>query len=118
MSRRGSYGTMADRLAATRDAQAHRDAQNPHGTGDVTRDVTQGVTKDVTRAAPATGEELVDRPRPHQVRHVWVTTEEGRIAGLLIEWRHDSTGWRGRCVYPHGHLVVEDWVPAAQLEPT
>lgn len=110
MSRRGNYGTMADRLAATRDAQAHRDAQNPQGAGDATRDVAS--------AALATGEELVDRPRPHQVRHVWVSTEEGRIAGLLIEWRHDSTGWRGRCVYPHGHLVVEDWVPATQLEPT
>lgn len=116
MSRRGNYGTMADRLAATRDAQAHRDAQNPHGTGDATREVTREEL--ATGAALATGEELVDRPRPHQVRHVWVTTEEGRIAGLLIEWRHESTGWRGRCVYPHGHLVVEDWVPVTQLEPT
>ena len=113
---------MADRLAATRDTQAHRDAHNHHDTGDGTGDTTGAVTSAVTSAVTgeqlATGEELVDRPRPHHVRHVWVTTEEGRIAGLLIEWRHDSTGWRGRCVYPHGHLVVEDWVPAAQLEPT
>ena len=105
MNRRASYGTMADRLAATHDAQVHRDA--------LVTDEELAIDD-----ARATSEELVDRPRPHDVRHVWVTTSEGRMAGLLIEWRHDSTGWRGRCVYPLGHLVVEDWVPAAQLEPS
>lgn len=83
MNKRGSYGSMADRLAATRDDQAADDQP------------TQ---------------------RPSDVRHVWVITGEGRLAGLLIEWRHDPDGWSGRCVFPRGRMVVEDWVPDAQLE--
>lgn len=86
MNKHGNYGSMADRLAATRDAKAARDQQT-------------------------------QRPRPPDVRHVWVTTMEGHLAGLLLEWRHDPDGWFGRCVFPRGRLVVEDWVPAAQLKP-
>lgn len=89
MNERGSYGSMADRLAATRDAQATRDDQ--------------------------AADDQPTQP-PSEVRHVWITTGEGRVAGLLIEWRHDPDAWFGRCVFPRGRMVVEDWVPAAQLE--
>ena len=108
---RGHHGSMADRLAATRDAQTHRASpagQDPQSTRDELA---------IEDAKATIGGEPVDRPRPHDVRHVWVTTEEGRMAGLLIEWHYGDAGWRGRCVYPHGHLVVEDWVLAAQLQP-
>ncbi len=69
----------------------------------------------------------VDRPRPAGRRHCWVTgraAHPGRWPGLLVEWRRGpgaAPGWEGRVVYvvglPSGRaLLVEDWVPAAELE--
>jgi hypothetical protein len=42
--------------------------------------------------------------------------------GLLVEWREDATGWRGRVVYvaglrAGGWVVVEEWLPASALTP-
>lgn len=61
-------------------------------------------------------------------RHCWVLDSADRQgvkrAGLLVEWRRsprDGT-WEGRVVNvarlrPEGWASVEEWVPAALLEP-
>jgi hypothetical protein len=55
-----------------------------------------------------------------RVRHCWVTDEHGRLPGLLLEWRRMVSGWQGRVVRPileEGQwVVVEEWLPAHQLE--
>ena len=58
---------------------------------------------------------------PPTIRHCWVTDSHGRLPALLLEWRRREDGWHGRVVRPaieHGEwLVVEEWLPAAMLEP-
>ncbi|MGK5114913.1 MULTISPECIES: hypothetical protein [unclassified Geodermatophilus] len=56
-------------------------------------------------------------------RHCWVHDPPGAPGvwpGLLVEWRQADGGWLGRVTYavagPHGPVLVEAWVPAAQLE--
>ena len=53
------------------------------------------------------------------VRHCWVTDENGRQPGLLLEWRRTASGWQGRVVRPvlehGGWIVAEEWVPAELL---
>jgi hypothetical protein len=56
-------------------------------------------------------------------RHCWVhdpPDAPGVWPGLLVEWRQADGGWLGRVTYavagPHGPVLVEAWVPAAQLE--
>lgn len=77
------------------------------------------------RSARMRGEELIAPPErtPDQVRHVWVTTEHGRHAGLHLEWRKVAAGWQGRVVHPipdpgpaGGWIVVEEWIDARSLE--
>ncbi len=65
-------------------------------------------------------------PAKQPIRHVWVmqTREYGALspwAGLLIEWRRDSTGkWFALVAVVSGgvgnHLGVR-WIPADQLVP-
>jgi len=54
------------------------------------------------------------------IRHCWVTGRDGRLPGLLREWRQRPDGWHGRVVRPvredDGWQVVEEWLPAALLE--
>ena len=70
---------------------------------------------------------LVDRvagtPRPApppSVKHCWVTGPMGRLPGLLLGWRQGAEGWQGRVVHPvlesSGWALVEEWLPAEQLE--
>jgi hypothetical protein len=49
------------------------------------------------------GEEIPSAP---PIRHCWVTDSNGRLPGLLLEWRQVEGEWRGRVVRP----VLEDWV--------
>ena len=60
--------------------------------------------------------------RPPEVKHCWVVTSCGPLPGLLLAWRHDEElGWLGRVVRPardeDGWLLMEDWLPAAELRP-
>jgi hypothetical protein len=61
-------------------------------------------------------------PRPPQARHCWVNDEHGRNPALLLEWRRVASGWQGRVVRPvldgSAWIVVEEWLPAEQLEAT
>jgi hypothetical protein len=70
---------------------------------------------------------VADGPAPAG-RHCWVLDAADRHgvkrAGLLLEWRRSSTEgtWEGRVVYvaqlrPESWASVEEWVPAALLEP-
>jgi hypothetical protein len=95
---------MADRLAATRQAMTREEA---------------GIDAQVAAAPaqPAAPLRSAEPTRPADVRHVWVHTEDGRVAGLLVEWRQTRAAWFGRCVYPQGRVVVEEWIAAALLEP-
>lgn len=60
--------------------------------------------------------------RPPDVKHCWVVSSGGPLPGLLLGWRQDEeSGWLGRVVRPvrgeHAWLVVEDWLPVAELRP-
>ncbi len=93
MNKRGSYGPMAERVAAGR----------PPGPG-----------------SPARSAEGSTASTP-PVRPCWVNGSEGRLPGLLLEWRQRPDGWHGRVVHPvedgQGWLVVEEWLPAGLLDP-
>ncbi len=82
MNKRGSWGSMTERLAATQSA-AH--------------------------------------PEAPQIKHCWVTDRQGRLPGLLLEWRHLDGTWRGRVVRPihegDSWAIVEEWLPAELLDP-
>jgi hypothetical protein len=97
MNKRGGhgYGTMAERIAATKAAAA---------------------PPSITAPEPPTP------PRgPGALRHCWVDHEHGRVPGLLIEWRRTASGWQGRVVHPvldpagAGWILVEEWLPATAL---
>jgi hypothetical protein len=61
------------------------------------------------------------RPRDPPIWHCWVTDSNGRLPGLLFWWRQVEGEWRGRVVHPvqdeAGWAVVEEWLPAALLDP-
>ena len=65
------------------------------------------------------------RPEPVPavpIKHCWVTGVEGRVPGLLLEWRKRPDGWHARVVRPiqdgaGGWVVVEEWLPAGLLDP-
>ena len=82
MNKRGSWGSMADRVMHPND----------------------------TRSAPP-------------IKHCWVTDRHGRLPALLLEWRRTEAGFQGRVIHPvagadGGWVVVEEWLPAAVLDPT
>jgi len=59
---------------------------------------------------------------PGDVKHCWVATPGGPVPALPVGWRHDQElGWLGRVVRrvrdQHGWLVMEDWLPSAELRP-
>ena len=60
-------------------------------------------------------------PEPPSVKHCWVTDRHGRLPGLLLEWRQRGGAWHGRVVRPvqegEAWVVVEEWLPAALLDP-
>jgi len=97
MNKRGGhgYGTMAQRIAATKAA-----------------------------AAPARPDAPLPQPRgPDALKHCWVDHQHGRVPGLLIEWRRTAGGWQGRVVHPvrdpvegAGWILVEEWLPATALD--
>jgi hypothetical protein len=100
MNKRGGhgYGTMAERIAATKAAAA-------------------GPRPPAPPAPPAP-------PRgPEALRHCWVRGDHGRLPALLLEWRRTASGWQGRVVHPvpdqvegSGWILVEEWLPAAALD--
>jgi hypothetical protein len=56
-------------------------------------------------------------------RHCWVhdpPDAPGTWPGLLVEWRQRDDGWHGRVAYAvdgdRGPVLVEAWLPAAQLQ--
>lgn len=61
------------------------------------------------------------RPEAPPIRHCWVTDSNGRLPGLLLEWRQVQGEWRGRVVHPvlddGAWVVVEEWLPAGLLDP-
>ena len=54
------------------------------------------------------------------VKHCWVTDRDGRLPGLLLEWRRTASGWQARVVRPVFEtgmwIVVEEWLPAELLD--
>jgi hypothetical protein len=95
MNKRGGhgYGTMAERIAATR--------------------ANDGAPRGSEPAPPA-------RRGPESLKHCWVNGDHGRLPALLLEWRRTASGWQGRVVHPvpdgDGWILVEEWLPAAALD--
>lgn len=56
---------------------------------------------------------------PAPVKRCWVDGRDGRVPGLLLEWRRTPSGWRGRVVYPVSEgaswAIVDEWLPAELL---
>jgi hypothetical protein len=99
MNKRGGhgYGTMAERIAATKAAAP-------------------------SRPEPEARSEPPVRRGPEALKHCWVDHDHGRVPGLLIEWRRTASGWQGRVVHPvrdpldsTGWILVEEWLPATAL---
>jgi hypothetical protein len=95
MNKRGSYGSMADRVARSHGAE--QPAAPPP----------------VPPAPPA--------PPLPAVKHCWVSDGHGRLPALLLEWRRAESGYQGRVVRPvpdaDGWVLVEEWLPADRLGP-
>ncbi|WP_210651359.1 hypothetical protein [Nocardioides sp. SYSU D00065] len=118
MSRKSNgHGTLADRVAATRAAEAERSA-GQHGTAafhgnrptawaDVLRDVEP----------PPAAEALA----PPDYKHCWYDGPHGRQAALLLEWRALDGYYHGRiavaALEPDGWGIVEMWVEQGMLSP-
>jgi hypothetical protein len=106
MNKRGGhpYGTMAERIAATK-AAAASPAPDP-------------------APAPASAAPSPEPGRgPDRLRHCWVRDQHGRLPALLLEWRRTASGWQGRVVHPvpdpaglGGWILVEEWLPAGTLD--
>ena len=72
---------------------------------------------------------MADRVKPPSdtrsappIKHCWVRDPQGRLPGLLLEWRRTEGGFHGRVVHPvaeadGGWVVVEEWLPAEVLDP-
>lgn len=73
------------------------------------------------RTARAQRPEQPTAPPDHGVKHVWVVDEHGRNPGLLHRWDRVASGWRGYVTHPivvgDGWVLVDEWLPAEQLEP-
>lgn len=84
MSKRGSWGPMADRV---------RNSAN--------------------QASPAVA-------LPVDLKHCWVTDQNGRLPALLLAWRRVADEFEGRVVRlvweDEGWTVVAEWLPATMLE--
>ncbi len=109
MNKRGGhgYGTMAERIAATKAAAS----------ASASASLTAAPVK---RPSPsATGIPASGRG-PESLKHCWVDHEHGRVPGLLLEWRRTASGWQGRVVHPvrdpTGWILVEEWLPATALD--
>lgn len=92
MNKRGSYGSMAERVA-------------------------RSGTPSSTESDPQT---VLDDPSAPSLKHCWVTDGHGRLPALLLEWRRRGGGWHGRVVRPvlddEGWVIVEEWLPAEVLQ--
>jgi hypothetical protein len=78
--------------------------------------MAERVASSDTTATPAAPD------RPGSLKHCWVLDGEGRLPGLLLEWRRGERGFEGRVVHavddPQlGWIVVEEWVSAERLGP-
>jgi hypothetical protein len=74
------------------------------------------------QAAPEASPTSDPREALWQLKHCWVVDEHGRLPALLLGWRRLESGFQGRVIRPVwetelGWVVVEEWLPAQQLEP-
>ena len=91
-----------------------------------------GITAPSHQPSPVPPEEHVGRPvaaypatgESGEGRHCWVRNPPdypGVWPGLLVEWRQRHGAWQGRVTYavtgPDGPALIENWLPAARLEP-
>jgi hypothetical protein len=57
---------------------------------------------------------------PSGVKHCWVIDHNGRLPGLLLEWRRIGDHYDGRVVRlmhdGDAWIVVEEWLPQTMLE--
>lgn len=111
---RKNRGTVADRAAVS---QEHADHGQRGSLG-----LGHGTPHDVYRRPPA-----VDPMAPvpdGPGRHVWVLDGDGRLPGLLVEWRcienPYAPAWQARVTYllPRGPgwVRVEAWLPAERIQ--
>lgn len=73
---------------------------------------------------PPAAERGIAAGRGGEGRHCWVhdpPDAPGTWPGLLVEWRQRHGAWQGRVTYavtgPDGPALIENWLPAARLEP-
>ena len=68
-----------------------------------------------------TGGRDEQHPAAPAIRHCWVTDSNGRLPGLLLEWRQVQGEWSGRVVHAvrddGAWAIIEEWLPAGLLDP-
>ena len=104
--KRGNYGTMADRVAATAAAGSHQTVNTP-------RQPSLSVAERRERA----------EYRAVEPCHVTVLTEAGAVPGLLTEWRKPvELPWEGQVVLTRRvddtWALVREWLPAGAIAKT
>lgn len=53
-------------------------------------------------------------------RHVWLKPLADRLPatpGLILDWRHDNTGWQAHVARAHGTDLLVDWTTADTIAP-
>ncbi len=106
MSRRNGWGPMSERVKSPMPSPAEAEDPSAAPAADLC----------ASHTAPRPGDPVA------RVKHCWVVDEHGRLPALLLEWRRTVAGFQGRVVRPVdapgvGWVVVEEWLPAAMLEP-
>lgn len=101
----------------SRQSLAERAALSGAGTTDPSAHVDPAPAGDPVPRSSAAG-------RGGEGRHCWVhdpPDAPGTWPGLLVEWRQRHGAWQGRVTYavtgPDGPALIENWLPAARLEP-
>lgn len=79
------------------------------------------MTDRVRHAANHDHGETAPAPAPvDSVKHCWVIDHNGRLPGLLLEWRRIGDQYDGRVVrlvqQDGAWMVVEEWLPQSMLE--
>jgi hypothetical protein len=130
MSRRSGWGTMAERINSTQHTPNTSPppgvAASPSESGAESATHPDSAAQ-LAGAQPAStpprseSSESPSLPPSATLKHCWVIDRHGRLPGLLLGWRRTAAGYQGRVVRAvlEGNtdwIVVEEWLPADQLE--
>lgn len=120
-NKRGNYGPMVDRVAATR-APLHGSVEGLRRPP--APDPMAPIRTPEERALEVTPEQSATyrQAEPQHVRVIHPDASDGHVPGLLFEWRRPANrGWEARVVYAElldgTWVTCGGWLPAERVEP-